>query len=418
MTDLQNWWQPTGIDSGLASTWYDSGPEGADLVQAFANPLTLSIPINGKSSITGVPSSALENATTSMSGAREAWVVIRPHSIGITSRLVYDGLGGTNRQTLFSQTSGNLVANAGTSLTASGGIVDSRVQILRVVVDGTGTGAIYRVTDVASASTPIAAGTIGSGDWAGITVGSGNAGSNSFQGAIAELLRYSALMSPTAVDQTAAYLLSKYPSAAKYNLTPTYLLPLGDSLTQGLLSTSGYSYKEKLFYAFEANDVSSTSTLVFNGSIEQECFHHDGVAGDTIAQIDARAAAAITASSAGVVVLIAGTNDARDAGYNGATAEADYAALLATIYATDPTLPIVLCLAPPMTTVSHNANINDLNSRLVSTVIPGASSTIYTVDPRTAGWTTGAGYTTDGVHPNDAGEAALATVIEAGIRLI
>ena len=417
MMDLQNWWEPTGIDSGLASTWYDSGPEGADLVQAFANPLTLSIPINGNSSITGVPSSALENASTSMSGAREAWVVIRPNTIGITSRLVYDGLGGTNRQTLFSQTSGNLNANAGTSLTVAGGIVDSRVQILRVVVDGTGTGAIYRITDIPSASTPIAAGTIGSGTWAGITVGSGNAGSNSFQGAICELLRYSALMSPAAVDQTAAYLLAKYPSGAKYNLTPTYLLPLGDSLTEGSLSTSGYSYKEKLFYAFEANDVSPTSTLVFNGSVEQQCFHHDGVSGNTIAQIDARAAAAISASSANVLVLIAGTNDAQNVGYNGATAESDYASLLATIYTADPTLPIVLCLAPPLTNTTHNANINDLNSRVVNTVVPGASSTIYVVDPRDAGWTTGAGYTTDGTHPNDAGETALATVIEAGIRL-
>ena len=45
-----------------------------------------------------------------------------------------------------------------------------------------------------------------------------------------------------------------------------------------------------------------------------------------------------------------------------------------------------------------------------------AASTITVVDPRDAGWTTGAGYTTDGVHPNERGETALSTVIEAGIR--
>ena len=416
MGTLQNWWQPSGLNTGT-STWADDGSEGAALTQGFANPATLSIPIDGKQAITGTPSSALENATTTMSGAREAWIVLRPHNIASTSRLAYDGVGGTNRQTLFSQTTGALVANAGTNLSATGGMPEDRPQILRVVVNGDGSGAIYRVTSVAAASTPIASGTIGTSTWAGITVGASNSGSSAFDGAIAEILRYGAVLSASDAETTAAYLLAKYPSAAKYTRTPVNLLPLGDSLTQGLLSTSGYSYKERLFYALEASDISPTETVLFRGSVQQQCFNHDGVAGNTIAQIEARAAAAITASSADVLVLIAGTNDAQDAGYDGATAEAAYASLLATIYATDNALPIVLCLAPPMTTTSHNANINDLNSRLESTVVPAASSTITVVDPRDAGWTTGAGYTTDGVHPNTAGETALATVIEAGIRL-
>jgi hypothetical protein len=416
LTSLQNWWAPQSLDTG-ASTWTDLGSEGATLAQGFANPATLSIPIDGLQAITGTPNAALENAVTSMTGAREVWCVVRPHNIAATSRLIYDGVGGTNRQSLFSQTTGALVANAGTSLSVASGIPEDRPQILRVRVNGDGSGQIYRVTSVATAtSSPIASGTIGTSTWAGITVGASNSGSSALDGALAEILRYSAILSDADAETTAAYLLSRYPSCAKFGHADVNLLPLGDSLTQGILSESGYSYKEKLFYAFEATDVSPTSTLLFRGSVQQECFNHDGVAGNTIAQIEARTAAAIAASSADVMVLIAGTNDAQDAGYDGATAEADYASLLATIFTADPTLPIVLCLAPPMTTVPHNANITDLNGRLGATVIPAASSTITTVDPRDAGWTTGAGYTTDGVHPNDAGETALSTVIDAGIR--
>jgi lysophospholipase L1-like esterase len=64
---------------------------------------------------------------------------------------------------------------------------------------------------------------------------------------------------------------------------------------------------------------------------------------------------------------------------------------------------------------AYNSLVTNLNAALETTVIPAASSTIIVVDPRDHGWT-GSGYSTDGVHPNDAGEQALSDAIESGIR--
>lgn len=412
---LQNWWRPEGLN--LAATyWTDEGSEGADLTAGFANPAAESIPIDGNTSISGVGLSSLKNISTSMSGAREVWVVVRPDDL--STQLVLDGSAGTNRQTLFVGASGAISANAGTTLATAGGTApEHRAQILRVVVSGDGTGSIYRVTDTgASLTSPLITGTIGSGLWDGITLGAANTGSSAWKGAISEVLRYSSALAVDDSTTTAGYLLSKYPSAAKITLSTTNLLCLGDSLTSGAPSESGYSYKENLFYAFEGNDISSTTTLVFNGTNNQQVFDHDGVSGNTIAQIEARAAAAIAANSPDVLVLIAGTNDCQDALYDGPTAEASYASLLSAIHTADASLPVVLCLVPPLTTVSHNNNATDLNSRLISTVIPSALSTIHTVDVRSEGFTSAAGFTIDGTHFNAAGESTAAIAIEAGIR--
>lgn len=416
-TALKNWWQPSGL-TVATSTWLDDGTEGATLTQGFANPAAVGIPIDGYQAIFGNNSNALENATTDIaaSAPRESWIVLRPDDL--STQLAFDGLTGSNRNTLFVGSTGVITANAGSNLaSATGAAPEHRAMLLRIVVNGDGSGAIYRVASVAGAtSSPIASGTIGSGRWQGITLAASNAGSSGWKGEIAELLRYEAVLSSGDAATTAAYLLAKYPSVAKIGRTAINLDCLGDSLTEGFASSSGYSYKLALFTEFEANDISPTETLLFNGTINQRCLDHNGVTGETISQIEARAAAAISGSAADVLVLLAGTNDCQSGGYNGATAEAAYASLLATIYAADPALPVVLCLVPPLTNTTHNANANDLNSRLVSTVIPAADSAITTVDVRDAGFTTGAGFTTDGVHFNTAGENAAAEVIAAGIR--
>jgi lysophospholipase L1-like esterase len=416
LTSIKNWWQPSGL-TPATSIWLDDGSEGATLTQAFANLVTMGIPIDGKQAMSGISLGALENATTSIAAAsaREVWIVLRPDNL--STQLALDGVGGTERNTLFVGATGIVTANAGTSLaSATGAAPEHRPQILRVVVNGDGSGAVYRVTDVASAtSSPIASGTIGSAVWTGITLGANNTGSSAWLGEIAEVLRYSAVLAGSDPATTAAYLLAKYPSAAKFTHTPVYLNCIGDSITQGQFSESGRSYRLKLFTAFETSDISPTETIIYRGTTKDRCLDHDGVSGNTIAQVEARVAADIAANAPDVMVLLAGTNDCQDAGYDGATAQAAYASLLATVNTADATLPIVVVLVPPLTNATHNANVNDLNPR-IETAVAAAASTITVVDPRDAGWTTGAGYTTDGVHPNDAGETALSTVIEAGIR--
>jgi lysophospholipase L1-like esterase len=417
-TALKNWWQPSGL-TPATSIWLDDGTEGATLTQAFANPVTMGIPIDGKQAMSGIALSALENATTSIAAgtAREVWIVLRPDNL--STQLAFDGLGGTGRNTLFVGATGIVTANAGTSLaSATGAAPEHRPQILRVVVNGDGSGAVYLVTDIASAtSSPISTGTIGSAVWTGITLGANNAGSSAWLGEIAEVLRYSAVLTGSDPATTAAYLLAKYPSAAKFTRTQVYLSCIGDSITQGQFSESGRSYRLKLFTAFETSDISPTETIIYRGTTNDRCLDHNGVSGDTIAEVDARVAASISANAPDVMVLLVGTNDCQEAGYDGPTAQAAYASLLATIHTADATLPIVVVLVPPLTNATHNANVNDLNPRIETAVAAAAhATTITVVDPRDDGWTTGAGYTTDGVHPNDAGETALSTVIEAGIR--
>ncbi len=99
----------------------------------------------------------------------------------------------------------------------------------------------------------------------------------------------------------------------------------------------------------------------------------------------------------------------------GLVADAAYDSLLSTIYTADNGLPVVLCLVPPLSNGTHDANVDDLNTRIEDDVVPGASSTITVVDARDYGFVA-ATHTTDGVHPNTLGEQALSDAIEAGIR--
>mgnify|MGYP000697894745 CR=1 FL=1 len=412
-TDLQNWWKPENLTVGVSSSWTDAGSEGATLTKGFASDPANGTPIDGHATLDANSNQAMEHATTTLHGASEVWIVLR--SDNHSTQLAFDAVGSSDRHTFFVSSNDNMSANAGSTLAVTDGFIEHRPQIVRIRVNGDTSGDIFRITDTGSSvTTAIGSGTIGSGDWTGITMGAANSGSSAWRGDIAEMLRYSDVMASGAAT-TAAYLLAKYPSCAKYDQTEVTLLCAGDSITAGTASTSLRSYRGQLREAFETTDVSASTTLVFRGTSEDRCMDHDGVSGETISQIDSRMAAAIAAHSPDVLVLIAGTNDCQDAGYVGLVADAAYDSLLSTIYTADNGLPVVLCLVPPLSNGTHDANVDDLNTRIEDDVVPGASSTITVVDARDYGFVA-ATHTTDGVHPNTLGEQALSDAIEAGIR--
>ena len=180
-------------------------------------------------------------------------------------------------------------------------------------------------------------------------------------------------------------------------------------------------YRGPLFYAFESNadDIEpGVRTLRLLGNVLERAADHSGVSGNSIADLDARIAAVIASQSPALMVLLIGTNDCRNNGatYDTTATPAAYAALLATIYAADNSLPIVACLVPPQANATHNDNVTELNGNLVATVFPAADSDITTVDLNSI--ITAGSHLADGVHPNDAGYAIIASAIEAGIRSV
>jgi lysophospholipase L1-like esterase len=410
MGGLVTWHRPSGLDVG-AETWLDEG-DGNDLAAFTANPCLDGIPIDGHATLDASNQSALKQALSSLTQPWTTYVVTRARTF-VATVLLHDGHTSTNRCTLFSSGTADptaLTSNAGSSLAAAGGWRWNTVHAVRVTANGASS-EIY-VTDLTG--TPVASGAMGAGTWAGLTLGSANTGSSAWRGDIAEMLRYSGAHDAAAVE---AYLIAKYPSIAKRAWTAQSLLCLGDSITLGLESTDGRGYRPYLREAFETADVEpGVRTLRFMGPTADAAMDHAGVSGDTIAEVDARAAAAISGSSPEVLVLLAGTNDCRDNGttYDSVTTPAAYADLLATIFAADNALPVVVCLVPPLLNGTHDANVDDLNAELVATVIPGADSTITVCDLNSI---LNAGtHLADGVHPNDAGYALIADAIEAAIR--
>lgn len=406
---MVDWYPPESIDL-VTPQWSDLGPSGYHLAKVFANNPSPGIPIDGRATLdVSAGGRALKESLSSLAQPWTTYVVVRTDVFTGTA-LLYDGHSGVNRSTLFHAASADLTANAGANLTATGAWRAHSVHAVRITADGASS-AIY-VTDLTG--TPVASGNMGTGTWGGKTLGSGNTGSNSWGGDIAETIRYSGAHDASAV---ASYLLRKYPSIAKRAWATTDLLCVGDSITVGLGSTDGRGYRSLIRRAFEAADVEEgVRTLRFVGPTNDRCMDHFAVSGEIIADIRDGIAAQITAHSPDVLVMLMGTNDCRNNGavYDSTATPQAYADTLANIAATNPALPVVVCLVPPMTDGTANANVNDLNAELLATVIPGAASPTTTCDLNSI--LTAGAHLSDGVHPNDDGYALIADAIEAAIR--
>lgn len=412
--NLYDWYPPDGIDLATPQ-WLDRGPNGNHLTKVFANNPTSGIAIDGRASVTFGTASALKNVSSSLAQPFTSYVVVRCDETTSTN-LIHDGHTGTNRVTLYTNSSAQLTAFAGTNLNYAGGWRRGTVHAVRFTANGASS-EVY-ITDLTG--TPVASGNAGAGTWGGLTLGAGNTGSNAWSGEVAELIRYSGAHDSAAV---AAYLLRKYPSIAKRAWTPYDMTCLGDSITVGTGSTDGRGFRSLLFRAFEVADVNpGVTALRFNGATNDSALNHFGTSGAIISDKGTTIAAELAARPADLLVCLIGTNDCRDNGttYDPVTTPAAYATLLENVRVQDSGLPVIVCTVPPLTNSTHNANVDDLNDELtkgggVIAVQQGLGQSITVCDLNSAITTADLG---DGVHPNDAGYAKIAAALEASIRAV
>lgn len=191
----------------------------------------------------------------------------------------------------------------------------------------------------------------------------------------------------------------------------TRIMPLGDSITEGL---NGYnSYRYWLWNALRANNydvdfVGSRHGIINGGSPGRTDFDqdHEGHSGWRAEEIAANAAAWMTAAQPDVVLLHIGTNDLWQ-GQDVASTVTDIGSIVDTLRSVNPNVTILLAQIIP-TTMWFSNLIVQLNSQ-----IPGlaaqkstSQSPVIVVDQ----WTgyNAATETTDGAHPTEAGELKVA----------
>lgn len=196
---------------------------------------------------------------------------------------------------------------------------------------------------------------------------------------------------------------NKPPNHGELRKRDLTVMPLGDSITEGVGSSTGSSYRAKLFGDLEAN-AKSVDFVGSQRSGQLSDPDHEGHSGWTIAQIAQAADAAVPANRPNVVVLHAGTNDMDRGQQNGAVGRLD--GLIAQIQEDSSGTTVLVATLVPSTNratqdriTAFNREIRDLVRRRQSAgerVALVDMSAVTTAD------------LADGLHPNDAGYRKMA----------
>jgi lysophospholipase L1-like esterase len=207
-------------------------------------------------------------------------------------------------------------------------------------------------------------------------------------------------------------------------------MPLGDSITYGVLSATGGGYRAPLFRMALA----ARQTITFVGSetsgpatvggvpFPQNSEGHPGYTIDTGGGrqgILRLTTAALRAYKPHIVTLMIGTNDV-DIRLDLANAPMRLATLIDTILAADPDLHLVVAQITPTQTDSENVRVQAYNSAIPSFVAARAKQGkhIHRVDmygALTANAKYKTAYLADNLHPNDAGFVVMADAWYAAI---
>jgi lysophospholipase L1-like esterase len=203
--------------------------------------------------------------------------------------------------------------------------------------------------------------------------------------------------------------------------TPCKIMPLGDSITDGIDSTQGYAsnagYRLELFrQAITAgHDITFVGTRPPNGptgDVAGQPFprNHEGISGNTIAQVAARVDAALVANPPDIVLLQIGTNNL----YQGMAADVpgQLASLLDQITAGAPDALLVVAQITPLGGMFPNNGVGPYNAAIPGLVQErvSAGKHIIVVDQFTQIASTPNFVTAllpDNIHPNAAGYAIM-----------
>ncbi|KAL4874257.1 hypothetical protein BJY04DRAFT_225207 [Aspergillus karnatakaensis] len=183
------------------------------------------------------------------------------------------------------------------------------------------------------------------------------------------------------------------PRATIANGVSLRILPLGDSITDGYLSSDGNGYRLQLWnHISNAKDFVGTQSA---GNMQDPA--NEGYPGATIHEISGRSERAL-AMRPNVVLLHAGTND-MNRPYAPETAHERLAAFIDKIASECPDAAILVAKIIPASGTNTNARINSFNSKIPGIVEARAKEgmKVMVVDM------TGVTELIDGLHPNDVG---------------
>jgi hypothetical protein len=212
---------------------------------------------------------------------------------------------------------------------------------------------------------------------------------------------------------------------------PVRIMPFGDSTTMGQTWVDGVDsidtpeltaqwiagwtgYRQPLKEALAADGYS----VDFVGSQSNGCqafadCQHEGHGGYSILALNGIVGPAISAQHPDVVLVMVGTAGLHVGLDTATNAGANLTTLLETIYASDPTVAVVLAMIPPLGLPPGDALYADFNAAMPGVVAArqAAGQRIVLVDP---------GLTltdlVDGIHPTPSGYQKIADAFESGIE--
>ncbi|KAI1177242.1 carbohydrate esterase family 3 protein [Nemania sp. FL0916] len=193
------------------------------------------------------------------------------------------------------------------------------------------------------------------------------------------------------------------------------IMPLGASITYGLLSSDGNGYRNDLRnqivkYGNDVNMVGSRR----NGTMEDNDV--EGWPGDLIDQVHTRAKAAVPKYKPNLVLINAGTNDCTD-NVDIANAGKRMSSLLDDVYNGSTRATVILSTLLVRADPNEQKCVLNLNSQFksVAAAQKAKGRRIILVDMQPPAGPT-VSMLADGTHPNDAGYAKMASIWFNGIK--
>lgn len=216
----------------------------------------------------------------------------------------------------------------------------------------------------------------------------------------------------------------------------TRILPLGDSITQGGQDHASYRYALWFALASSGYDVDfvGTQTEIFGGGTPNPGAYpaystsfdrdHEGRWGQRTDQILADVAGVVAATQPDLVLVHLGTNDIGQLGAAGVVAaDTNLRSIFSVIRATRPGVDFLLSriipIGPGTSYFANASQVGPLNAALgqIAADLDTPASRVLLVDPN-AGFDLPSMMQADGLHPNAAGEAQLASVFRSALATL
>jgi lysophospholipase L1-like esterase len=200
--------------------------------------------------------------------------------------------------------------------------------------------------------------------------------------------------------------------ASAQSTTNLRLMPMGDSITAGYLSTTGNGYRGPLFTALSGQvgmlDFVGTQ---YDGTMADP--DNEGHYGDRIDQVASLANAALNEYKPNIVLLLLGINDINQ-GYQVSTAPDRLGSLIDQILAAEPDATVLVAQLVVNANASTESNVVTFNAALPSIIQTRTNAGKHVALVNMSALTTAD--LADGLHPNDAGYQLMANAWDPAIE--